>query len=709
MIRRLLTWLVVWGLAGGLAVLTTVQSIGRYREFRSAWPWDFAYNNQWFWSLLFGDGYVSVYPVNFWALEGPSVWVKTHLDPIRLLILPIYALVPGPETLIAVQNVILWWTVPAAFGLVRSESGSTRLGLLAALLVPLTPQLWPLAWNDFREMELAIPFVLWAIQGYRDRRAGLTAFGIAGMLACREEYALVVACLAILPPRRPEEIGRTYRWSRGMVALGVGWMLLVYFAFESVSVSHLVPWSYMGQFGVTSTPPADRAASALGLFVLGLGTWSLLAIPAPRLAILALFWILEAARDRWTMGMLATSSWHYVRFTAPAVALALAAGLVGFARVGSWVLRRRGGRLALAGLWAAIAAGLLAARFEVVSRVDGVAGPIPAAEARAIRSWIGQVAADDGVLAAYEVSVPLSSRRYLYSDVMDINRPPGFPRLAPEIRWVFLPPGRLAPQILVSQGFEVVYPGESLWVYHRSAATGGPTLTLPTLLPTDFHRPNPLIAALPALVPALALALGAWIRLGPIRRRPSPTAPAPAITGGEAAAAILGASGVEGVAIVPAPGPLADFYDPARRELRLSPKAFEGRSAAALAVAAHEAGQAMLSRRVAALRTLLVFAAAWASTAGWIAVASGLIFVTARLALWGSLLVAGSALAGLALLPIGLAANRSARRALAGAGLGGIESSPGFARALSALPLAPLTAVGPFGRRFRAVPPPSSS
>jgi hypothetical protein len=164
------------------------------------------------------------------------------------------------------------------------------------------------------------------------------------------------------------------------------------------------------------------------------------------------------------------------------------------------------------------------------------------------------------------------------------------------------------------------------------------------------------------------------------------------MTGAEAAAAILRGAGVEDVPVVRATGPLADFYDPARRELRLSARVFEGRSPAALAVAAHEAGHALGGRRMARLRTGLVFATAWAATAGQIAVASGLIFVVARLALWGSLLVAASALLGLVLLTIELAANR---RALARADFDGIAAS----RELAAVPFAALAAILPLGRR----------
>ena len=210
--RRLLPWFAVWALAGAMAAVTTAESLERYREFRSGWAWDLAYNNQWFWALVFGDQTLSICPVNHWGNEGPLIWNRTHLDPIRLPCAPIYALFPGPETLLVIHNVIVWCLVPAVFGLVRSESGSTRLALLATALVPLTPLLWPLAWNDYREMTLALPFIAWGIQGYRDRRPGLAALGIGGMLLCREEYGILVATLALLPPRAGEDVGTTYRW-----------------------------------------------------------------------------------------------------------------------------------------------------------------------------------------------------------------------------------------------------------------------------------------------------------------------------------------------------------------------------------------------------------------------------------------------------------------------------------------------------------------
>ncbi len=281
---------------------------------------------------------------------------------------------------------------------------------------------------------------------------------------------------------------------------------------------------------------------------------------------------------------------------------------------------------------------------------------------------------------------------------MDINFPPGFPRIAPVIRWAFVTPLGLDRQLLLGQGFEVVYAGESLWIYRRTAPAVGPPPVWPEPLSMNYRRPSPVLAAVPALVPALAVAAWGWMRLASIRRRPSTDSPS-TLTGAEAAAAILAAGGVEGVSIVRAEGPLASFYDPARRELRLSPSVLEGRSPAAVAVAAHEAGHALRPEGAAALRTPLVFAMAWASAAGWVAVASGLIFVVARLALWGSLLVAASAALGLGLVAIELAANRRARRALSAASLDAIAAS----RELAAVPFVALAAIVPFGRRAASI------
>src|ERR1700722_11612603 len=56
------------------------------------------------------------------------------------------------------------------------------------------------------------------------------------------------------------------------------------------------------------------------------------------------------------------------------------------------------------------------------------------------------------------------------------------------------------------------------------------------------------------------------------------------VTGAEAAAMVMKAGGVHGVAIEPVSGELSDYYDPTHKILRLSHGVYAGRSLAAVGV-----------------------------------------------------------------------------------------------------------------------------
>ena len=64
-------------------------------------------------------------------------------------------------------------------------------------------------------------------------------------------------------------------------------------------------------------------------------------------------------------------------------------------------------------------------------------------------------------------------------------------------------------------------------------------------------------------------------------------------TGAMAAHKVLEVSGLHDVAIERTSGVLSDHYSPGERVLRLSPDVHDGRTIAAIAVAAHEAGHAI--------------------------------------------------------------------------------------------------------------------
>jgi Zn-dependent membrane protease YugP len=194
-----------------------------------------------------------------------------------------------------------------------------------------------------------------------------------------------------------------------------------------------------------------------------------------------------------------------------------------------------------------------------------------------------------------------------------------------------------------------------------------------------------------ALAPAVLVPLWARARTALAFARASrrPTS----ASGVEAAAAILRAEGIEGVAIVAIDGPLSDVYDPGRRTLRLSTPVHDGRSLASLAVAIREAGHAIRHARRArseVVRAWLVPIVGIGAGVAWMVVAAGLVLGWAECLVAGLMLVAVVVLLRLATLPIERVAIRRATAALAVAGLLTTDEEAALAPAMRAAGLVPL-------------------
>lgn len=95
------------------------------------------------------------------------------------------------------------------------------------------------------------------------------------------------------------------------------------------------------------------------------------------------------------------------------------------------------------------------------------------------------------------------------------------------------------------------------------------------------------------LIPGLLLGIWAQIRLHHAYAKFSQMPVDSGMTGAQAAREILDQAGLNDVPVEEVPGHLSDHYDPTKRALFLSPDNFEGRSVAAVGVAAHEAGHAL--------------------------------------------------------------------------------------------------------------------
>jgi hypothetical protein len=154
----------------------------------------------------------------------------------------------------------------------------------------------------------------------------------------------------------------------------------------------------------------------------------------------------------------------------PMAAILLAVGLIGYARLATWLWARRGGRAGLGVVWVCAAVTFGLGLRDVTDRLAQVPLLIDHEEAEQIWGWMKEIRDNDGVMADYEVSAPLSSRQRLFSYVMDVNLPKNFPELDPDIRWLFIRKGHPYLKRLLDQGFEVVYQGKYLDIARRRGA-----------------------------------------------------------------------------------------------------------------------------------------------------------------------------------------------------------------------------------------------
>ncbi|MBL9116476.1 MAG: zinc metallopeptidase [Verrucomicrobiaceae bacterium] len=133
-------------------------------------------------------------------------------------------------------------------------------------------------------------------------------------------------------------------------------------------------------------------------------------------------------------------------------------------------------------------------------------------------------------------------------------------------------------------------------------------------------------------------ALSAWAswRVKSNFQRYSTVRASSGLTGAQAAARILQASGIRDVQIVPTQGTLSDHYDPMNKRLVLCEENYYGQSVAAVGIAAHEAGHAIQHAKAYAPLHLRMAAVGITTKAGWIVSIlgfGGMFLVGAKLAL----------------------------------------------------------------------------
>jgi uncharacterized protein len=194
------------------------------------------------------------------------------------------------------------------------------------------------------------------------------------------------------------------------------------------------------------------------------------------------------------------------------------------------------------------------------------------------------------------------------------------------------------------------------------------------------------------------LLFGLWAQMQVRRtfKRYSEVATSNGLTGAQAAASVLSASGVTGVSIRPVAGKLSDHYDPRSRTLNLSEDVGQAATVAALGVAAHEAGHAVQDARgykPMRIRQTLVPAATIGSQVWIFPAFLGLIIGSLGLVNIGLVLFLAVVVFQLVTLPVEFDASRRALVALEGGGLLGATELDGARAVLRAAALTYIAAL----------------
>ncbi len=180
------------------------------------------------------------------------------------------------------------------------------------------------------------------------------------------------------------------------------------------------------------------------------------------------------------------------------------------------------------------------------------------------------------------------------------------------------------------------------------------------------------ISSLIWLIPAMIFALWAQHNVKSTFQKYSKVQSFRGMTGYDAARLILDANGLHHVRIEAVAGDLTDHYDPKTNVIRLSETVHSARTAAAVGVAAHEAGHAVQyaeSYLPIKLRAAIIPVTNIGSSLSWPLVLLGILLSWRPIAMLGVVLFSLSVVFQLLTLPVEFNASQRAVAALAGYGL----------------------------------------
>lgn len=343
--------------------------------------------------------------------------LAAHVDPILVLLAPLWLVAPSPLTLAAVQVVAVAAGALPVFWLARRSTGSETAAGMLALAYLVYPWVAWTAVDAFHPVTLAIPLLLFAVWFLETDRFWLCALCAALALATGELMGIVVAALGIW-----------YALARGRRAAGAA-IAVAGMAWTSVALFVVVPsfadgpsrfygfYDHVGgsPAGVLETALTDpgvlvgaatRGSDLLYVFLLAAPLGALFLL-APGLAFVALPQL--AANLLADLASTTDPHAHYVAGVIPFLFAAIALGLGrlsprGRVRATTLVLTLSAVSSAMVGPWPGALAGP-PTFFE----------PAPHERVDALREAVSMIPDGAPVTATNHLGSRLAARRYAYS------------------------------------------------------------------------------------------------------------------------------------------------------------------------------------------------------------------------------------------------------------------------------------------------------
>jgi len=234
-----------WGMILLYIALFSTLTILKHEAFQTT-AFDLGNMDQAVWNSLRGR----FLPFTNWGEEGTRL--AYHVDPILILISPLYFIYSDPKTPLVFQTLVVALGALPLFWLAKEMFGESLVALVFPLVYLLFPALEAANMFDFHPTTIAAPLLLYAFYYLWKRKYPWFFLFSFLVMACKEEMPLLVLMMGLYLLL----VQRNWRVGLSTVALGLAWFIVaVYIIIPHYNPSgrspYLAAYGYLGQGPLT--------------------------------------------------------------------------------------------------------------------------------------------------------------------------------------------------------------------------------------------------------------------------------------------------------------------------------------------------------------------------------------------------------------------------------------------------------------------------